>query len=83
MPHIPQFIIPEVQSRSLDFLLSAEYQRRRLPMCFYCSFVKKVLKLLTTGSEDCYYIGTVNKEKIDNMLTSVRDRCFPLTLEEL
>ena len=44
MPRIPQSIVPEVQSRTLISFLSAEYQRR-------CSFVKKVLKLLTTGSE--------------------------------
>ena len=36
MPRIPKSLIPEVLSRSLNFFLSAEYQRRRLPVCFYC-----------------------------------------------
>ena len=50
--HNPQKSSPEVKI----FFLFAEYQCRS-PVCFYCSFVKKVLKLLTTGSEDCYYTG--------------------------
>ena len=53
---------PEVQSQSQNLFLSAEYQRRHFPVCFCCSLVKKVLKLLTTGSEDCYYTGIVKNQ---------------------
>ena len=56
MPCIPQSIIHRSPVRSQNVFLFAEYQRR-FPVCFYCSFIKKVLKLLTTGSEDCYYTG--------------------------
>ena len=43
----------------VTFFKSDEYKRRRFSVCLYCSFVEKVLTLLTTGSEDCYYTGIV------------------------
>ena len=62
MPRIPQSIIHRSPVPKAKFFFFTEYQRRRFPVCFYCSFVKKVLKLLTTGSEDCYYTGIVNSQ---------------------
>ena len=62
MPRIPQSIIHRSPVPNLRFDLSAEYQRRRFPVCFYCSFVEKVLKLHITASEDCYYTGIVKNQ---------------------
>ena len=62
MPRILQSIIREVQSRSLNFFYLPIINDVVFPCVSFVHSLKKVLKLHTTGSKDCYYTGIVKNQ---------------------